>query len=117
MSMVSDELLRRAIFDPHVHKRRMLGHKAGLRINAGELRRALEQLMPEAVPSCEEIDAAIRRHGGEYVAYPIARSVRPFVRRLTGGTVPADKADEYWLDMYSWQRLRQQRPATHRPRT
>ncbi len=107
--MVTDELLRRAIFDPGVRKRRVYGRQAGLLVDVEDLHRALAELTPSQVPSSEEIDEAVRRHGGHRVERVIVQMGRAALRLLTRGRGPGPARHQYWLDMYSWQKLRQRR--------
>lgn len=108
-NVVTNELLRRAIFDPAVRKRRLIGRQAGLLVDVEDLHRALAELASPQFPTAEAIDAAVRRHGGHRVDRLIAQSGRWALRRLTGGRWPGPARHQYWLDMYSWQRLRQRR--------
>ena len=105
--VVTDELLRRAIFDPAVRKRHLHGRQAGLLIDVEDLHRALAQMASPQPPSDEAIDEAVRRHGGYRVERLIGQIGRWALRRLTGGRWPSPARHQYWLDMYSWQRLRQ----------
>jgi hypothetical protein len=108
-TVVTDELLRRAIFDPEVRKRRLSGRQAGLLVDAEDLHRALAELTSPHDLSAEAIEAAIRRHGGHRVDRLIGQLWRWALRRVTGGRWPGPARHQYWLDMYSWQRLRQRR--------
>jgi hypothetical protein len=106
--MVSDELLRRAIFDRDVRKRRVVAYRAGLTVDAEDLLLAVRRVMPEQPPGRADVDAAVRRHGGDFTTYPLKRPVGWLIGRLTAGRVSVGRP-EYWLDMHAWQRLRQQR--------
>lgn len=110
VNVVTDELLRSATFDPHVRKRRVVGYRAGLRIDAHDLQSALTERMPERPPGGTEVDAAIRRHGGDCSSFALKRSIGWLVTTLTRGSIAIGRP-EYWLEMHAWQRLRQQRPA------
>ena len=105
--MITDELLRRAIFDPAVRTRRVSGRQAGLFVDAEDLRKALAGLMPLDVPDVDEVDATVRRHGGYRVERLLGRLGRAALRWLTRGRWPKAARQQYWLDMYSWQKLRQ----------
>jgi hypothetical protein len=91
----------------------VVGYRAGLRIDADDLQIALRRQMPESPPDRAEIDAAIRRHGGDFATYPLKRPVGWLLRSLTGGHASVSRP-EYWLEMHAWQRLRQQRANRHK---
>jgi hypothetical protein len=61
--VITDELLRRAIFDPAVRTRRVSGRQAGLFVDAEDLRKALADLMPSDVPDDDEVEATVHRYG------------------------------------------------------
>jgi hypothetical protein len=105
--VVTDEILRRAIFDPAVRTRRVSGRQAGLFIDANDLHQAVTRLAPIGGSGDEEVDAAIRRHGGHPVDRLVGKAARAAVRYLTRRRWPSPSRQQYWLDMYSWQKLRQ----------
>jgi hypothetical protein len=107
--VVTDELLRRAIFDPGVRKRRVQGRQAGLLIDVEDLLWALAELTSPHVASTEDLDEAVRRQGGHRVERVIGQLGRWALRRLTRDRWPRPARQQYWLDMYSWQKLRQHR--------
>jgi hypothetical protein len=81
--MVTDELLRRAIFDPAVRKQRVWSRQAGLLIDVEDLRAALEELLAPGAVGPRAVDQAIGRHGGHRVDYGIAQVIRAGLRRAT----------------------------------
>jgi hypothetical protein len=106
--VVTDEMLRRAIFDPAVRKRRVLNHQPGLFVDRDDLVDALTGLSARNLDA-GEVDTAVRRHGGYRFERHVGRAVRATLRWLTRGRWPSAARQQYWLDMYSWQKLRQRR--------
>jgi len=104
--VITGEILRRAIFNPAVRTRRISGRQAGLLIDAEDLQTALQGLVPDTLDA-DDIDAALRRHGGHRVERFLSQLARAALRQLTNGRWPQPARQQYWLDMYSWQKLRQ----------
>jgi hypothetical protein len=85
---------------PNVRKRRVIGYRAGLRIDADDLQAALRRHMPELPPDRAEVNAAIRRHGGDFATFPLKGPDGWLLRSLTGGRASLDKP-EYWMEMHA----------------
>jgi hypothetical protein len=75
-------------------------------VDAEDLRKALAELMPRDVPD-DEVEATIRRHGGYRVERLLGQLGRAALKWMTQGRWPKAARQQYWLDMYSWQKLRQ----------
>jgi hypothetical protein len=83
----------------------------GLWIDATALLSSLRRLLADETLTVSHVDEAMRRHRAHRLDYPISRAVRGLLRRVMRGSAPAARPPEYFMDMYSWQKLRRRRVA------
>lgn len=101
---IPPDVMRHALFDPAVPKRRILARLPGYRIDADDLHAAVQEHLPKANIAPADVDAAVRQLGGDRIKPgPLVT-----IKRLLGQD-PSHRS-VYWMSMVSYRLATRRNP-------
>lgn len=102
---ISGDVLRNALLDPHVRKKRMIGRLPGYRVDADDLRRAVQERYERRKITDADVNAAVRDAGG----HRIGRGPGDILRAAFG---KQPSRTQYWLSYWPYRKATRRHSTT-----